>query len=182
MFRLLSCSLLALAIAAPVSAAEVLIGDAKISPGIVVIFEAAPKDDVYPHASNLAEGATDIHVEARVNWESADVPKGAPESGFIPYLTVKARATNETTGASTEYELLPHINLSDNFHYARNIKLPGDVAKDKYTVVYTILPPAEGVVNYHHDWHGLYGATLFKPATFTFKHQDFAAVAASKRR
>ena len=52
----------------PVAAQELIIGEETVHPGIVFIFEAAVRDDVSPQAQHLSEGATDIHIEARVNW------------------------------------------------------------------------------------------------------------------
>lgn len=44
--------------------------------------------------------------------------------------------------------LLPHINLIDNFHYARNVQLPGE-ASDPYTVYFYVNPPDEFALGRH---------------------------------
>ena len=51
-------------------------------------------------------------------------------------------------------------NLIDNFHYARNISLPGKI-DDKYTVVFKVNPPHEFDLALHNDWLKLYGKNLF---------------------
>ena len=105
------------------NAQELIIGEERIEPGIVVIFEGAIKDMIMPSSNNLNENLTDIHIEARVNWDVDNVPKGTPKGGFVPYLHINALVTNQKTGLKTFIDLIPHINLSDNFHYARNILL-----------------------------------------------------------
>ena len=113
---------------------EMVIGTGKISPGIDLIFEAAIKDDVAPLSNFLAESETDIHIEVLANWNS-DAPSGSPEGGFIAYLNVKADILNQSSQERKTIDLLPHINLIDNYHYANNIKLPGSV-EDIYTVTF----------------------------------------------
>ena len=87
-----------------------------------------------PH---LSESETDVHIEALINWdEDIDIPSQVPGS-FIPYLKVRAKITNQETDASKTIDLVPHINLIDGFHYARNTKLPGSV-DDTYQITFTI--------------------------------------------
>ena len=124
------------------NAQELIIGEERIEPGIIVIFEGANKDMIMPSSSNLNENLTDVHIEARVNWGIDNIPNGAPKGGFVPYLHINALITNQKTGLKTFIDLIPHINLSDNFHYARNISLPGKI-EDLYTVKYTISPPSK---------------------------------------
>ena len=104
---------------------ELIIGEERVEPGIVFIFEGAVKDEVYPMSVNLLENQTSVHIEARVNWDTKKIPEGTPGGGFIPYLKISSIVTNQSTGLKTFVDLLPHINLIDNFHYARNISLPG---------------------------------------------------------
>ena len=106
---------------------ELVIGEERIEPGIIFVFEGAVKDVVYPKSINLDEELTNIHIEARVNWDNNNLPKGTPSGGFIPYLNINAIITNNRTGQRTFVDLTPHLNLIDNFHYARNISLPGNV-------------------------------------------------------
>ena len=46
---------------------ELIIGEEKVDPGIVFIFEGAVKDNIYPSSSHLSESQADVHIEARVN-------------------------------------------------------------------------------------------------------------------
>ncbi|MBM78815.1 MAG: hypothetical protein CL846_10065, partial [Crocinitomicaceae bacterium] len=48
---------------------ELIIGEERIEPGIAVVFEGAIKDMIMPSSTNLNENLTDIHIEARVNWD-----------------------------------------------------------------------------------------------------------------
>ena len=104
---------------------EMIIGRESISPGIDIVFEAAPKDIVFPLDSFLSESETNIHIEMLANW-SEDAPEGSPVGGFIAYLDVFAIISNDL-GDNLKVNLSPHLNLSDNFHYAQNIKLPGSI-------------------------------------------------------
>ena len=131
---------LLLSAALPASAQELVIGEERVDPGIVFIFEGAVRDLVSPTAQNLAEDLTHVHIEARVNWDMAGIPEGTPAEGFVPYLNIHALVQNEMTGEIQFVSLLPHINLIDNFHYARNMQLPGG-ASDPYTVYFYVNPP-----------------------------------------
>ena len=105
---------------------ELIIGEEHVAPGIVFIFEGAVKDQIMPPTLHLKESETHVHIEARVNWgEGKKTPKGTPAGGFVPYLHITAKVVNQKTGLSTFVDMMPHINLVDNFHYARNISLPG---------------------------------------------------------
>ena len=53
------------------------------------------------------------------------------------HFKINSLITNESTGIKTFIDLFPHINLIDNFHYARNISLPGKI-DDYYKVEFTI--------------------------------------------
>tara|TARA_S200000501_G_scaffold377353_1_gene435461 strand:- start:593 stop:1024 length:432 start_codon:yes stop_codon:yes gene_type:complete len=121
---------------------ELVIGEERVKPGIVFIFEGAIKDHIIPSNMHLNENQTHIHIEARVNWDENNIPKGTPVGGFIPYLYINAIIKNQKTGIQTFIDLLPHINLIDNFHYARNISLPGSIY-DLYSVTFNISPPTQ---------------------------------------
>ena len=69
-------------------ATELVIGEERIKPGIVFIFEGAIKDTIHPKALHLAENNTHVHIEARVNWDNQNIPEGAIKERFIPYLQV----------------------------------------------------------------------------------------------
>ena len=50
-------------------AQELVIGEERVEPGIVFIFEGAIKDVIIPESNNLSVNETNIHIEARVNWD-----------------------------------------------------------------------------------------------------------------
>ena len=163
------------------AALELVIGEERLEPGIKFIFEGAIKDHVQPTQLHLAEHQTHVHIEARVNWDEKNIPPGTPAGGFVPYLHITARVINQKTGLSTFIDLWPHINLIDNFHYARNITLPGDV-EDPYTVVFTSVPPAHTELALHNDWMKAYGKSLSKEVSYTYKDVNFAEIAKATRK
>ena len=63
-------------------AEEMIIGEEAISPGLKLIFEAAPKDTIFPSKYYLAESDTDIHIEMLINW-SDESPAGSPVGGLF---------------------------------------------------------------------------------------------------
>ena len=164
-----------------VSSQELIIGEERVEPGIVFIFEGAIKDTVHPESANLAEDETNVHIEARVNWDSVNIPNGAIPDGFIPYLRIISTIYNETNGLKTFVDLTPHINLIDNFHYARNISLPGKI-DDKYTVVFKVNSPHEFDLALHKDWLKLYGKNLFNNSEFKYTQIDFEEIAKATRK
>ena len=167
--------------AASAQALELVIGEETVTPGITFIFEGAIKDRIEPVVQHLDVGQTDVHIEARVNWSgTGEVPEGTPRGGFVPYLRINAVVTSQTTGESLHATLVPHANLIDNFHYARNIALPSAIT-DKYEVVFYVHPPDEFDLAFHKDWVGAHGTPLFKPATFRYRNVDFAAIAKATR-
>ena len=168
--------------AIPVHSLELVIGEEMVKPGIVFVFEGAVKDTIVPTAQHLDVSHTDVHIEARVNWHEDDgkIPKGAPAGGFVPYLSVNATITSQATGKSVHATLLPHVNLIDNFHYARNIALPSAVG-DKYEVVFHMQPPGEYDLAFHKDWVNAHGTPLFEPATFRYSGVVFEEIAKATR-
>ena len=160
---------------------ELIIGEERIEPGIVFIFEGAIKDKIKPSLMHLNENQTNIHIEARVNWDVKNTPTGTPSGGFIPYLHLTAELTNNKTGLSTFIDLLPHINLIDNFHYARNISLPGRI-DDLYNVKFNIVPPTNIELSVHKDWNDLFGIKLFESKSFKYQNINFEEIAKATRR
>jgi len=160
---------------------ELIIGEERVKPGIVFIFEGAIKDIVYPENYNLAEELTDIHIEARVNWDTQNIPEGTPAKGFIPYLKINAIVTNQRTDLKTYVDLIPHINLVDNFHYARNISLPGNI-DDKYEVEFFINNPSKFDLSFHKDWLDNYSESLIKDKVFKYSDISFSEIAKLSRR
>tara|TARA_B100000900_G_scaffold415466_1_gene445450 strand:+ start:243 stop:788 length:546 start_codon:yes stop_codon:yes gene_type:complete len=162
-------------------AQELIIGEEKVQPGIIFIFEGAVKDVVYPEKNNLTESLTDVHIEARVNWDNNNIPPGTPPGGFIPYLKISSIITNQSTGLKSYVDLTPHINLIDNFHYARNISLPGDI-DDNYQIEFFINSPGIYDLSYHKDWLDNYSEFLIQDKTFKYFDVSFSEIARLSRR
>ena len=159
---------------------ELVIATERVEPGIIFIFEGAIKDNIFPASMHLSENETNIHIEARVNWDTVNTPEGAPSGGFIPYLYISAQIKNQKTGLSTFIDLLPHINLIDNFHYARNISLPGSV-DDNYSVNFNIIAPSGTDLALHMDWLKTYGNELLENKKFSYNNINFSEVAKASR-
>jgi hypothetical protein len=171
-------------LAPPVQAQEMVIGQETIGPGISLTFEGAPKDDVTPYDQNLAEAKTDVHIEVLATWSEDSevaVPEGATRGGFVGYLHFFATVTNEETGESQTFTLVPHVTLGDAMHYARNISLPGEPT-DPYSVTFDVRPPEETELAFHKSWRDAHGAPLFEPQSFMYEGLDFEIMAAAKRR
>ena len=77
-----------------VNSQELIIGEERVEPGIMFIFEGAIKDTVHPESINLSEDETNVHIEARVNWDATNIPEGAIPDGFIPYLRISSTVYN----------------------------------------------------------------------------------------
>tara|TARA_B100000579_G_scaffold416571_1_gene412275 strand:- start:552 stop:1121 length:570 start_codon:yes stop_codon:yes gene_type:complete len=165
----------------PTDSLELVIGEERIEPGIIAIFEGAIKDHIKPESLHLEEALTQVHIEARVNWDEQKIPAGAPGGGYVPYLHITALVTNQNTGLRTFIDLLPHLNLIDNFHYARNISLPGS-PEDLYTVRFNIVPPADVELGLHKDWVDTFGKGLFQEIGFQYTDVDFSEIASASRR
>ncbi len=160
--------------------AEMIIGTGSIEPGVNLIFEGGVKDDVMPNEYFLSESETDVHIEVLANW-SSEAPNGSPEGGHVAYLNVNAVLVNEITGTSVTHKLTPHVNMSDNLHYAKNIKLPGRIDQE-YTVIFEIFPPKNNELGMHFDWRKTVDEELINANTFEFNNLDFEKIARSKRR
>ncbi|MBT3993592.1 MAG: hypothetical protein HOH08_03860 [Gammaproteobacteria bacterium] len=159
---------------------EMIIGEAEIEPGIKLIFEGGIKDEITPTNVYLNEIETDVHLEILANW-SNEAPKGAPKGGHVAYLEVEAIIRNEKTGAYNSVKLTPHLNMSDNLHYAQNIKLPGNT-DEKYTVRFIIKSPIPGTIGMHYDWRNEVSDVISSGGNFTFTNLNFEEVANSSRR
>ena len=159
---------------------ELIIGEEKVDPGIVFIFEGAVKDNIYTSSSHLSESQADVHIEAQVNWDNEKIPEGAVAGGFIPYLHITALIQNSKTGLKTFVDLKPHINLIDNFHYARNIALPGSII-DLYNVQFKVSPPSNTELALHNDWLKKYGKNFLSKYTFDYKGVNFKEIAEARR-
>ena len=160
---------------------ELVIGEQRIEPGIVFVFEGAIKDQVIPTSMHLPEEETNVHIEARVNWDVDNIPVGTPPGGFVPYLRITAKVTNQKTKLTSYIDLLPHINLVDNFHYARNMALPGD-AGDLYRVSFAVARLSPDTVALHKDWLDSHGANILEEQFFEYPDVDFSEIANASRR
>ena len=159
---------------------ELVIGKQRVEPGIVFIFEGAIKDHIMPMGMHLNEDQTHVHIEARVNWDEENIPEGTPAAGFVPYLHITATVTNQKTGLQTFIDLLPHMNLIDNFHYARNISLPGGI-DDFYSVEFNVMPPTHIDLALHKDWLDAYGEQLLSSCSFSYKDVYFGTICRATR-
>lgn len=159
---------------------EMVIGKETIDPGIEIIFEGAIKDDVSPVIKFVSIDQSDIHLEVLANWNE-DAPSGSPAGGFVAYLNVSAEINNQSTSETKNISLLPHINLSDNLHYALNTKLPGN-KDDLYSIKFLIQPPESSQLGLHFDWRNEVGSFLSRSHEFEYKNLDFSAIANAKRR
>ena len=162
------------------SASELIIGEERVDPGIVFVFEGAVKDNIYPSSFHLSESQTDVHIEARVNWDNEKIPEGAVPGGFIPYMHITALVKNSKTGLKTFVDLKPHINLIDNFHYARNIALPGSIS-DLYNVQFKISSPSNTELALHNDWLKKYGKNFLREYIFNYEGVNFKEIAKATR-
>ena len=160
---------------------ELIIGSEYIEPGIEIIFEGAVKDVIIPINTNLNQDQTNVHIEARVNWGKKNIPKGAPKGGFIPYLRINSIITNQSNGLKTFIDLIPHLNLIDNFHYARNISLPGEI-DDLYTVEFMVNGPSKYDLAYHKDWVEINENKFIEDIKFEYRDIDFKVIAKSSRK
>ena len=180
----LSVALAVTALVPAASAQERVLGEELLPPGIQLVFEAAPADDVTPYDQNLSEATTDVHLEVLVGWSedpSVDVPEGVTRGGFVGYLHFFATITNEDTGQEKKVDFIPHVTLGDAMHYARNISLPGS-PDDAYAVTFDVRPPSETEVAFHKSWRDAHGTPLFEAQTFTYEGLNLADVAAATRR
>ena len=159
---------------------EMVIGEESIPPGINLIFEGAIKDDVSPAEKFGYEKDSDVHIEVLANWNQ-EAPSGSPVGGFVAYLSVKVDIINQTDLNSKSISLLPHLNMSDNLHYALNTKLPGNRG-DLYTMKFLIEPPKKSDIGLHFDWRQEVGAYLPEAYKFEYKDLNFMAIASSSRR
>ena len=159
---------------------EMVIGESSMDPGIILIFEGGIKDDIQPAKYYLEEKSTDVHLEVLANW-SETAPSGSPLGGHVAYLEVTAEIINEQTKETSSVELTPHLNMSDNLHYAQNVRLPGKV-NETYTVIFKISEPKSGNMGMHFDWRNQVAKTLTPGGRFEFNNLDFEEIALSTRR
>jgi len=159
---------------------EMILGEETIENGINLVFEVAIKDDVSPSNFFGNEENSDIHLEVLANWNDS-APEGSQKGGFVPYLNVSAELKNQKTQITKSIDLLPHLNLSDNFHYALNTKLPG-MRTDIYTIKFFIKPPDSSSLGYHYDWNQEVGSLIPKVEVFEYSNLDLETISNASRR
>lgn len=159
---------------------EMIIGEVNTKPGISLTFEGAIKDDVQPSQVFGLESESDIHIEVVATWNES-APRGAMVGGFVPYLEITAVIKNQDSAEEILVRLDPHLNMSDNFHYARNTKLPG-ARDDVYTVTFSVNGPKPSMVGMHYDWRVEVGDKLLDGGIFEFTDLVFSKIAGSRRR
>lgn len=88
-----------------------------------------------------------IHIEADVKG-TADNPNGIAKDEKVAYLRIKYALRDSRTGATLQSGDLMPMRASDGLHYGANIAKP---APGEYRLLYTIEPPAPGVLGMHSD-------------------------------
>ena len=58
-----------------------------------------------PESNNLSMEQTNVHIEARVNWDINNIPDGTPAGGFVPFLKISSIVYNQKTGLKTFIDL-----------------------------------------------------------------------------
>ena len=75
---------------------------------------------------------------------------------------------------------MPHVNLIDNFHYARNIALPGS-EYDLYSVTFNVSDPTYIDLAYHKDWIDTYGEVILQNKVFSYENIFFGDICKASR-
>ena len=73
------------------------------------------------------------------------------------------------------------MNLIDNFHYARNISLPGEI-DDFFTVEFMVNGPSKYDLAYHKDWVEINENKFIEDIKFEYRDIDFKLIAKSSRK
>ena len=71
--------------------------------------------------------------------------------------------------------------MIDNFHYARNISLPGKI-DHQYSVIFNVNPPEKLTLSFHKDWNDSYSNKLFEPVSFKYGNINFEEIAKATRK
>ena len=96
-------------------------------------------------------------------------------------MRISAEILNQTNLETKIIQLLPHLNLSDNLHYALNTKLPGS-KDDLYTITFYIDGPEDSTLGLHFDWREEVSDALLREHSFSYKNLDFSEIAKASRR
>ena len=132
-------------------------------------------DAVYFQAIDLEHGSmsmppaseSDMHFEIDVATTEEATEWGYEADQFLPYLDIKAVATNTDTGEETDLGTMMPMIASDGPHYGNNISLdPGN-----YDVELTIASPADDfMLHTGKDSSGVKGRFWAEPLKFEFKN------------
>ena len=71
--------------------------------------------------------------------------------------------------------------MVDNFHYARNMALPGDIG-DLYSVSFAVARLSSHAVALHKDWLESHGTQIVEERVFEYTDVDFSDIANASRR
>jgi len=124
---------------------EYPIGDEKEMEGLKIAAVYFQPVEMEP-AMGLPPEKADIHLEADIS-ATPDNKTGFGIGEWVPYLTVKYKLKNLTTGQATEGNFMP-MNASDGPHYGDNVKMLG---AGKYELTFIIESPEKQHYMLHTD-------------------------------
>lgn len=137
--------------------------------------DALTVDAVYFQAIEMEQGSSmvppasqsDMHFEVDISTNEKATAWGFEKDQFLPYLDVKAVATNTKTGKKVDLGTMMPMIASDGPHYGNNIKLPaGD-----YDVTITVGSPADKfMLHTGKDSSAVKGRFWKEPLKFEFKN------------
>ncbi len=130
---LFATSILGLAVASPLLAAEYPIGEPQLGHGMEVAAVYLQPIEMDPPAMMAPAAETDIHLEADIH-ATADNRNGFAEGDWLPNLHVEYVLTKTDDGQETAGAFMPMV-ASDGPHYGDNVKLFGP---GKYTLQLSI--------------------------------------------
>lgn len=160
---------------------ELVFGTEIFDPSMQFTFLAAPTGNTTPVAEDPTVSQSDFHMEVLAVWaDNVSSDLGAPPGGFIPYLHMFATLTNAETGETQRATLIPHINFSDSFHYAQNMKLPGG-PDELYDAMIEVYPPGMFDLSFHEDARQTLGDQLFEPRNATYTGLNLSEIVAATR-
>lgn len=132
-------------------------------------------DLVYFQAVDMEHGSmamppaseSDMHFEVDVATTEEATEWGYEADQFLPYLQIKAVATNKDTGEEIDLGTMMPMIASDGPHYGNNISL----APGNYDVKITVASPADDfMLHTGKDSSGVKGRFWTEPLTFEFEN------------
>lgn len=149
LFTLAMAAMMIMSVAAVGLAAgfqEYPLGDEQEVAGLVIAGVYFQPVEMDPKGMSLTPSQADMHMEADIS-AGPDNKFGFGTGDFVPFLTVKYRATKLATGEVVEGTFMP-MNASDGPHYGNNIKLKG---AGKYKIEFIIDSPSKTGYMLHTD-------------------------------